>query len=580
MAKPTTPDPFETKRAPGEPPPEVKRDQWGRYILPDPDTGKLQSFTRATTFANTAADQYNLGLYNERLVAKGMAMRPDLYAEAASAHIDDKKTLQRIAELAKEAAGASAKARLGTALHTFTEKTDLNEKVTIPAPWDKDVEAYVTKLKDEKIEVVPEYIEATIIVPSLSVAGTLDRLIRVVGWDGLVVGDLKTGHSVQYAWMEIACQLYLYSRATHIYDHRTETLSEMPKVNQDKAMVIHLPVGDAECELYEINLELGSRVAAVAEVVRELRKRKDFSVPWEGSVSQAMAKTSDAWDGTGDVLGTPAVSGPSGGDEEVASDDDDWGDVETVSEQVEDSEASDDDEWDEDDPASAEEVMSQMAADDDERAEVVLPEQWIAAGIDPEGKRFQHKKLAKNLYIAVDIDTGKGEEFKLLRDAKNRCTELEDALLDPDAHVRPIGAAELPDERDEWDEQEGQIRPGTSDVQDQQDEIARLKAELAALRETPVAVKKPVVPGVRPTAEAKSEPRSEAMSAEAETAAPAKRKWMAEVLEADSVDRLGELYREARDLGEWTDRLTKAAATRKAEILAAEATEVDDDDNW
>jgi hypothetical protein len=618
-AKPTTPDPFETKREPGEPPPEVKRDQWGRYILPNPDTGKLQSWTRATTFANTAADQYNIGLYNERLVVKGMAMRPDLFAEAASAHIDDKKTLQRIAELAKEAAGASAKARLGTALHTFTEKTDKNEKVTVPAPWDKDVAAYVTKLKDEKIEVVPEYIEATIIVPSLNVAGTLDRLIRVIGWDGLIVGDLKTGHSVQYAWMEIACQLYLYSRATHIYDHRTETLSEMPKVNQDKAMVIHLPVGDAECELYEINLELGSRVAAVAEVVRELRKRKDFSIPWEGSVSRAVAMTSDEW---GDA-GTSA-SGP-GSDEEVVSDDADWEDVKAVSDQQAPQAGDDakaDDEWE--NGPSAEETMAQMAAEDEAKADdddwdegstteavvqsaiasmgVILPERWVSAGIDPSGKRWQRTKLADKLYIVVDVQTGKHEEFKLLRDAKARVTELEDTLVTPDADVRPIGAAELavspsgdwdepadpsgdvPDTRDEWDEQEGALQPAQSadEIQRQQDEIAQLKAELARIRsegeETPIAAKRPrAVPGVRPKAESKSEPQVAPAESSAE---PVKRKWMAEVLGAESVGRLGELYHEAKDLDEWTDRLTKAAATRKAEILAAEAAEVDDDDNW
>jgi hypothetical protein len=606
-AKPTTPDPFETKREPGEPPPEVKRDQWGRYILPHPDTGKLQSWTRATTFANTAADQYNIGLYNERLVAKGMAMRPDLYAEAASAHIDDKKTLQRIAELAKEAAGASAKARLGTALHTFTEKTDLNEKVTIPAPWDKDVEVYVTKLKDEKIEVVPKYIEATVIVPSLNVAGTLDRLIRVVGWEGLIVGDLKTGHSVKYAWMEIACQLYLYSRATHIYDHRTETLSEMPKVNQDKAMVIHLPVGDAECELYEINLELGSRVAAVAEVVRELRKRKDFSIPWEGSVSRAMAMTSDEWDDSGDESDL-------GSDEEVVSDDADWEDVKAVADQqapqAEDDAKADDD-WDD------VKTVSDQAEDDDwsegstteavvqsaiASMGVILPERWVSAGIDLSGKRWQRTKLADKLYIVVDVQTGKHEEFKLLRDAKNRVTELEDTLVTPDVNVRPIGAAELPvgpsgdwdepadpsgdvpDTRDEWDEQEGALQPAQTadDVQRQQDEIAQLKAELARLRsegeETPIAAKKPrAVPGVRPKAESKSEPEVAPAESSVE---PVKRKWMAEVLGAESVGRLGELYREAKELGEWTGRLTKAAATRKAEILAAEAGEVDDDDNW
>jgi hypothetical protein len=393
--------------------------------------------------------------------------------------------------------------------------------------------------------------------------------------------------------MEIACQLYLYSRATHIYDHRTETLSEMPKVNQDKAMVIHLPVGDAECELYEINLELGSRVAAVAEVVRELRKRKDFSIPWEGSVSRAVAMTSDEWDDA------ESSAGGLGGDEEVVSDDADWEDVKAVPDQqasqAEDDAKADDD-WDEG-PTTEAVVQSAIAS-----MGVILPERWVSAGIDPSGKRWQRTKLADKLYIVVDVQTGKHEEFKLLRDAKARVTELEDTLVTPDADVRPIGAAELavspsgdwdepadpsgdvPDTRDEWDEQEGALQPAQSadEIQRQQDEIAQLKAELARIRsegeETPIAAKRPrAVPGVRPKAESKSEPQVAPAESSAE---PVKRKWMAEVLGAESVGRLGELYHEAKDLDEWTDRLTKAAATRKAEILAAEAAEVDDDDNW
>lgn len=582
MAKSTTPDPFEDKRTPGEPPPEVKRDQWGRYLLPHPETGKLQAWTRATTFANTAADQYNIGLYNERLVAKGMAMRPDLYAEAASAHIDDKATLQKISNLAKEAAGGSAKARLGTALHTFTEKTDLNEKITIPAPWDADVKAYTAKLSEEKVEVLKEYIEATVIVPSLGVAGTLDRLIKIDGLDGIVVGDLKSGHSVQYAWMEIACQLFLYSRATHIYDHRTETLSEMPEVNQDKAIVIHLPVGDAECELYEINLELGARVAAACEVVRELRKRKNFSIPWEGSVSRAVALSGDDEPVSDDADWTDAedvkVASDQQASQDAKADEDEWGDGPSAEATMAAQAAEDDaqamqpaDGWDEDEPPSAAQATAEKIA---------LSDSWVAAGIDPEGKRFQRAKLAKSMYIAVDVTTGKHETFKLLREAKDRVAELDDTLVTPDSDVRPIGADEPAGSGDEWNEQEGEVRPASTppsadDEQEKADEIALLKVELAKLRgeggeeSTPVAVKKAAVPGVKPTKESTKE-----------QAKPAKRKWMAEVLEADSEDRLLKLYRKAKAAGEWNDKLTKAAATVKAKLLAAEAAEVDDDDNW
>jgi hypothetical protein len=280
MATSTT-DPLaetETQYKPGEPPPEVKRDQWGRYLLPDPDSGKLQPWTRATTFAKSASDTFALALWQNRMVAKGMSMRPDLYALAAATHPDDKETLNRIAEQAKEAAGGSSAASLGTALHAFTEQEDRGEKPVVPEPWTDNVRAYNKCLVQQQLVIDPKFIETVVIVPQYGVAGTLDRLARLERMaDLLRITDLKTGKDLTYGWMEIAVQLFLYSRATHWYDIPTKTLHEMPKVDQKTGLVIHLPVNQKTAALYEVDLELGAAVAQHIGPIREFRKRKDYA---------------------------------------------------------------------------------------------------------------------------------------------------------------------------------------------------------------------------------------------------------------------------------------------------------------
>jgi hypothetical protein len=608
MAEASTPDPFGESHTPGEPPPDVKRDQYGRYLIPHPDTGKLQAWTRVTTFAKTVADMYNIDLYHSRLVAKGMAMRPDLYAEASAAHIDDKKTLDRLCELAMEAAGKSAKARLGTALHAFTEKADRGEKQVVPAPWDADVKAYATCLSEHQVEVLPEYIEATVVVPKYGVAGTLDRLVRVVGSPEILVGDLKTGHSVQWAWLEIACQLFLYSQATHIFDHKTQTLTEFPKVDKSKAIVIHLPVGQAAASLYEVNLELGARVAMASDAVRELRKRKDFATPWSSSET-----------------GSTAAVFASGDDWDEAAEKTNAGD------------------WDNemsDTPAQPQPPAKKSAAKTAPGSsgptdrgfynlpDDPFPEPWVDLGIDPAKPRFQHVKSGKSQYLLVDIQTRGFEIYRLLREAKARRTEMDDSLLDPSIEARPVGAESGPEpiatvpegddwdassdvepkaEGDDWDvetagpppepalktqpptpvtadkpaeEQQAGRLPGAEDdwdddetdaasraeavepaATDENSEVVRLRAEIARLRgETPS-------PAPVSTPEPAAKP-------------PAERKWFAEIGEAGSEQELVALYKQADGAGAVTDRMLKAFRVRKAELLAKQAQEAAANTDW
>jgi hypothetical protein len=257
-------------------------------VIPDPDTGKERSWTRATTLAGTLADRFGLEQWSKRNVVLGIGARADLYAQAASCTPEDKGVLNRIVAQAEEASKSHAGANLGTALHRFTERVDAGEDVSPPAPWDADVAAYVETMKAHGVAVLPDWIERVLLVPSLGVAGTCDRLCNAMEWALPRIGDLKTGKDVlRYSMPEIAIQLALYSRATHWFDPKSEQLFEIElQIDQELALVMHLPVGQASCTLYEVDIAAGWEMAQVAAGVREWRKRKDLAgqlVPVNGT---------------------------------------------------------------------------------------------------------------------------------------------------------------------------------------------------------------------------------------------------------------------------------------------------------
>lgn len=264
--------------APTRPAPE--RDRWGRYRIPHPVTAKMQSWTRATTFASSIADTFGLSRWQTRMACYGLAHRPDLHAEAASVTDPDagRATLDRIAEAAKEHAGTSTRARLGTALHAFAEQVDAGgDLAAIPEQWRPDIAAYRAAMDAAAVTIDPAHIERVVVIPQYQVAGTFDRLVMVDG--RRYVADLKTGKDLSYSWTEIAIQLALYAHATHIFDPGTGELSPMPDVDLDRALVMHLPVGTATCTLHWVDIAAGWEAADLCAEVRTWRKRKGLARP-------------------------------------------------------------------------------------------------------------------------------------------------------------------------------------------------------------------------------------------------------------------------------------------------------------
>lgn len=280
---------------------EPRRDQWGRYLLPHPDTGIEQAWTRATTIANTLADRWALEQWGLRNTVYGLGQRPDLYALAASSTADDKEGLNRIVSQAQEAAHASSAANLGTALHRLTERIDTGEILDVPEQWRGDVDAYCQTLADHGVKILPELIERICVVPEIGVAGTFDRVVSIDG--ELMIADLKTGaNAIRYGVGEIAAQLAIYARATHLWEadrlHPAEQYVSMPEVSQEKALIIHLPVGAGQCDLYEVDLTWGWFAVELALQVRDWRKRDDLAVPlirWDEKPQLQVVAGGDDW---------------------------------------------------------------------------------------------------------------------------------------------------------------------------------------------------------------------------------------------------------------------------------------------
>ncbi len=253
-------------------PTAIARDRWGRPLVVPPTGGKPIGYTRATTYIDVLDDKYNLQKWMQRMVAVGLSQRPDLLLSAA-AHADDKRELDRICEDAREAAGASAAATTGTALHALTETVDRGHDLPVlPETVKADIDAYVAAT--EQLKAI--HIEQFCVQDPLKVGGTPDRVVELGGQR--FIADLKTG-SIEWGALKIAMQLALYARSS-TYDIAT---GERGSHGADtrRGIIIHLPAGEATCTLHWVDLEAGWEAVKVAKEVRHWRtlKLKDLTEP-------------------------------------------------------------------------------------------------------------------------------------------------------------------------------------------------------------------------------------------------------------------------------------------------------------
>jgi hypothetical protein len=245
------------------------RDRWGRPLImpPGQTVGKLTAYTRVTTFAGWIEDTFALSQWQQRMVALGLAERPDLMVSVAAYH-DDKDELQKICDAAIEVAKGRAAAGVGIALHKLTDRLDRGEPLgPVPAEYVDDLKAFEAATADLTVLGMEQFV----VLDELKVAGTFDRLYEYEGHR--YIGDTKTG-STSYGVGKMAIQLALYSRG-QLYDPATHTRSGLGEVDQDRGIIMHLPAGQGRCELYWIDLRAGWR--AVNLIHAEIKPWRDLS---------------------------------------------------------------------------------------------------------------------------------------------------------------------------------------------------------------------------------------------------------------------------------------------------------------
>lgn len=254
--------------------PELPRDRYGRPLVKPLDGGKPVAYTRCTTFVDCLDDKTALDKWKQRMVALGLAARPDLLLGVGATNPDDKKALNKFCEDAMEAAKAHAAATTGTALHALTERLDRGQDVgVIPDAYKADLDAYAEATKDLKAV----HIEQFCVLDTLRIGGTPDR---VVSYNGKrYIADIKTG-SIEYGALKIAMQLAVYARSA-TYDHATGERGTHG-AELDRGIIIHLPAGEGRAELVWVDLLEGWNAVRVAKDVRAKRALKygDLCAPF------------------------------------------------------------------------------------------------------------------------------------------------------------------------------------------------------------------------------------------------------------------------------------------------------------
>lgn len=304
-------DEFEDPTEPAEPQPilgvsgqpkHVLRDHLGRYAVVLPGETELEVYkssgnpvgrTRATTFNKSATDKKNINDWGKRNVLIGASRRRDLVLQASGlTHENDRDRLNALVLQLEETAGSKVGSDLGTYLHEFTEYMDAGLKTWREAPeeFQRSLRAYEQALRDAGLEPIRSLIERTTIIREYGwVCGTFDRIFFHRPSGQYVIGDLKTGKTMDYGKNEIETQLWTYGHGANqngIYDWNTRTwgpiwegegvpntLPPLTQVSETVGVVIHMPVqGPKEGTVTLLWADLASG-AAHAQVCADVRAR-------------------------------------------------------------------------------------------------------------------------------------------------------------------------------------------------------------------------------------------------------------------------------------------------------------------
>ncbi len=302
----------------------IQTDRWSRYQLPSPTTGRMTTYTRATKLADTISDESTLMswkirekvsavIYAQMLAVKANDSMTDAelalgaaYRMYESAIRNEAKSTEINAaiDMIHDLAGGADAKELGTCVHDWLAELDMGRVLfhQLPDLVKPYAESYAKALSAAGLVAVPEYTERVVLNDrgKESVAGRIDRIYRVVETGDLILGDIKTSKSTSFdsSTVKFAIQFAVYGYARLMLNLDGLTWSEMPKINQDYCVVVHLPSDQPErAEVIPFDLYSGGEGMKLAIDVRTRRKEikgkalaATHPAPSEGTVRYVEAR--------------------------------------------------------------------------------------------------------------------------------------------------------------------------------------------------------------------------------------------------------------------------------------------------
>ena len=294
--------------ASGQPKPEYEF--WGSqnrgYLVTDPESGdyrlypqfkkpRKKGWTRVTTFVKAASESIALEKWGKRNVLLGAARSPKLVDQAYGKSHEDARELDSIVAKLEDVAGAKNSADHGTAVHELTERWDAGQLRVEDAPprYREALELYIACLAENGLVPVPGLIERTTCVTAFGgVAGTFDNVYLHQPSGRYVIGDKKTGKTMEYARNEYEAQLSIYARGVNrwgVFDWVNKAWrgpDTLPRVSEDVGVIIHLPLQgkwSGTCRALRADLREGwAHAELCAQAIARRERLKDMPL-WDGT---------------------------------------------------------------------------------------------------------------------------------------------------------------------------------------------------------------------------------------------------------------------------------------------------------
>lgn len=237
-----------------------------------------------STVAKIAADDYQIRLWHERMVALGVTIDSNL-RENVAMNAENKDALKNLCEDAKKVAKAHLAADRGSQKHRVLELILLGEEHKLITDQQR-TDAVILKRTLDRYSLVPHgrLAEQFVAYPEYTVCGRFDAVLDFETADGrTVLVDLKSGiNAIKYPH-STAAQLAMYGNAPHVSEgeHRGDradvsTWQTLPdNMIRDVAYVLLVENEGDVGTLHELDIRHGWQAAHLAMELIQWRKQFD-----------------------------------------------------------------------------------------------------------------------------------------------------------------------------------------------------------------------------------------------------------------------------------------------------------------